>query len=80
MYVFDDDYALDPQRCELRYMGKLVKLKPQVFKVVSEATLISRVKAARQAIGDRWRRKRASSVPSTWPAANRPNLRNCGRR
>jgi len=84
IYIFDDDYALDPQRYELRYMGKLVKLEPQVFnvllylirqrervvtkeellaqlwpgRIVSEATLTSRVKAARQAIGDRGRQQR----------------------
>jgi DNA-binding winged helix-turn-helix (wHTH) protein/predicted ATPase len=84
IYVFDDDYALDPQRYELRYMGKLVKLEPQVFdvlayliqhrdrvvtkdeliehvwggRIVSEATLTSRLMAARRALGDRGREQR----------------------
>src|ERR687891_594177 len=84
IYVFDDDYALDPQRYELRYAGKLVKLEPQVFdvlayliqhrdrvvtkdeliehvwggRIVSEATLTSRLMAVRRALGDRAREQR----------------------
>jgi DNA-binding winged helix-turn-helix (wHTH) protein/predicted ATPase len=84
IYVFDDDYTLDPQRYELRYMGKLVKLEPQVFdvlayliqhrdrvvtkeeliehvwggRIVSEATLTSRLMAVRRALGDRGREQR----------------------
>src|SRR5215475_2189658 len=84
IYLFDEDYALDLQRYELRYAGKPVKLEPQVFNVlayliqhrdrvvtkeellehlwpgrfVSEATLTSRLTAARRAIGDRAREQR----------------------
>src|SRR5918999_3776386 len=84
IYIFADDYELDPPRYELRYAGKLVKLEPQVFNVlvyliqhrdrvvskdelleqlwpgrfVSEATLTSRVMAARRAVGDRGREQR----------------------
>jgi DNA-binding winged helix-turn-helix (wHTH) protein len=35
IYVFDEDYALDLQRYELRYSGKPVKLEPQVFNLLA---------------------------------------------
>jgi predicted ATPase/DNA-binding winged helix-turn-helix (wHTH) protein len=83
IYAFED-YELDLPRYELRYVGKLVKLEPQVFNVlvyliqhrdrvvskeelleqlwpgrfVTEATLTSRLTAARRAIGDRGREQR----------------------
>jgi predicted ATPase/DNA-binding winged helix-turn-helix (wHTH) protein len=84
IYRFGEEYELNPQRYELRYAGKLVKLEPQVFNVlayliqhrervvtkeellaqlwpgrfVTEATLTSRLTAARRAIGDRGREQR----------------------
>jgi DNA-binding winged helix-turn-helix (wHTH) protein/predicted ATPase len=83
IYAFEE-YELDVPRYELRAAGKLVKLEPQVFNVltyliehrervvtkeelleqlwpgrfVSEATLTSRLTAARRAIGDTGRQQR----------------------